>query len=471
MHTYLDWVPFSLISLVLVVAGWTWVNTWRRSKISLHHVPLSYPQTAYPEVKIPGVGDHLAALVNQKVPSLAGPEARLHGVWWLPGGNAQTLYTSLSDFSDVDTVTYQRKLLQVADGGVIAIDIAPPLHSHPVRDGETIILIAHGLTGGSHEHYVRSAVNALRAPAERGGLGARAVVMNFRGCNGSPVITPKLYHAGSSDDVRPIVLWITHMFPQSTIFGLGFSLGANVLTKYSGEEGEDCPLSGVVALANVWDWCRGSQYGLNGNLANRFVYRYVLADALRSLHHLHRHIFLSSPSSPLPVDLLEKLSKMGRITLTDFDNMITSKLYGFKDANDYYTRISSVKVLDNLRIPLLGINSKDDPILGKDNLPYTEASRNPWFVFATTEVGGHMGWFERQQDGSLKRWYVKPVKEFFSALLEEGLPQRHKPAFTINDQGMVQQLGNSSVAFREVEPESLKLFTSRSDDTKLYSGW
>lgn len=78
--------------------------------------------------------------------------------------------------------------------GVIAIDIAPPLHSHPVRDGETIILIAHGLTGGSHEHYVRSAVNALRAPAERGGLGARAVVMNFRGCNGSPVITPKLYH-------------------------------------------------------------------------------------------------------------------------------------------------------------------------------------------------------------------------------------------------------------------------------------
>lgn len=30
-----------------------------------------------------------------------------------------------------------------------------------------------------------------------------------------------------------------------------------------------------------------------------------------------------------------------------------------------------------------------------------------------------MGWFERQQDGSLKRWYVKPVKEFFSALLEE----------------------------------------------------
>lgn len=127
MHTYLDWVPFSLISLVLVVAGWTWVNTWRRSKISLHHVPLSYPQTAYPEVKIPGVGDHLAALVNQKVPSLAGPEARLHGVWWLPGfvhlenyittvrlrramcsGNAQTLYTSLSDFSDVDTVTYQR---------------------------------------------------------------------------------------------------------------------------------------------------------------------------------------------------------------------------------------------------------------------------------------------------------------------------------------------------------------------------
>lgn len=29
-----------------------------------------------------------------------------------------------------------------------------------------------------------------------------------------------------------------------------------------------------------------------------------------------------------------------------------------------------------------------------------------------------MGWFERQADGGLSRWYVRPVKEFFAALLE-----------------------------------------------------
>lgn len=78
--------------------------------------------------------------------------------------------------------------------GIIAIDISPPLHSHPIRPNETVVVIAHGLTGGSHEHYVRAAVSVLTAPMSSGGLAARTVVMNFRGCNDSPVTTPKLYH-------------------------------------------------------------------------------------------------------------------------------------------------------------------------------------------------------------------------------------------------------------------------------------
>lgn len=157
-------------------------------------------------------------------------------------------------------------------------------------------------------------------------------------------------------------------------FLAGFSLGGNLLSKYAGEEGSDCPLSGLVSLANPWDLSLGDEYCKTGTLPNRFVYRYVLGDALRSLHYLHRHIFLNSPSSPLPAHLLEKIFKMSRISLSEFDDIITSALYGFKDSKDYYNQISSARVLHNLRIPLLGINSEDDPILGRDNLPYEEAS-------------------------------------------------------------------------------------------------
>ena len=81
--------------------------------------------------------------------------------------------------------------------GVIAVDVSSPLSTSPIREGETVVVIVHGLTGGSHEHYVRSAVRALSKPREEGGLAARLVVINLRGCNQSPVVTPKLYHVHS----------------------------------------------------------------------------------------------------------------------------------------------------------------------------------------------------------------------------------------------------------------------------------
>ncbi len=78
--------------------------------------------------------------------------------------------------------------------GIVAVDISPPLTSVPISPRENILLVTHGLTGGSHEPYVRAVLARATPGAGEGGLGARAVVLNFRGCNGSPVVTPRLYH-------------------------------------------------------------------------------------------------------------------------------------------------------------------------------------------------------------------------------------------------------------------------------------
>lgn len=146
------------------------------------------------------------------------------------------------------------------------------------------------------------------------------------------------------------------------------------MTKYIGEEGEQCPMVAMVSLANVWDFVRGSHHIEKGTLINRLVYQNVLGGALRSLLHLHRHVFLSSPSSPLPKSLLEKLFGMKTVSLRQYDEMVTAPLYGFKDAADYYYQISSSGVIDKIRIPVLGINSLDDPIVGIGNLPFTQVS-------------------------------------------------------------------------------------------------
>jgi hypothetical protein len=68
---------------------------------------------------------------------------------------------------------------------------------------------------------------------------------------GVPLTTPRLYSAAASDDLKCAALYVHSLFPRAKMVGIGFSLGANVLTRYLGEEGEQSLLSSGCALACV----------------------------------------------------------------------------------------------------------------------------------------------------------------------------------------------------------------------------
>ncbi|KAL1939435.1 hypothetical protein VTO73DRAFT_9991 [Trametes versicolor] len=412
-----------------------------------------------------------AKLIRDKVPALA-PDATFNGVWWLPGGDAQTMYCSVGDFSKVDPVVYERKFLQLPDKGIIAVDISPPLSSVPISPRENVLLVAHGLTGGSHEPYVRAVLARATPGAGAGGLGTRAVVLNFRGCNGSPVVTPRLYHAGSSDDVRHVVLWICHTFPECRIFGIGFSLGANILAKYAGEEGARCPLQALITLANPWDFVAGSHH-LPGTFLGRHVYRWVLGDALRRLLRMHGKVLLDAAADlPVARGVLEDVFTRRSITLREYDVLVNAPLYGFENVYDYYSRISSVKVAGDICVPYLSINSADDPITGTGELRRREIHDNPWIALAVTRTGGHLGWFEYGPDGGITRWYVKPVLQFLEALIEYDLADRPKPrGVTVDGTDFVRDPERDDVGFRVLSQEQSELVVSGVEVSKLFSGW
>ena len=132
-----------------------------------------------------------------------------------------------------------------------------------------MVVLNHGLTGGSHESYVRNIVVWLTKPRVDGGLGARAAVVNvshppchcnysrrrvrlswdqFRGCAQTPVTSAHLYCSGSTLDVHTATLFLADLFPSAPMFGLGFSLGAALMTRYLGEQGQNCRLEAAVVL-------------------------------------------------------------------------------------------------------------------------------------------------------------------------------------------------------------------------------
>lgn len=125
-------------------------------------------------------------------------------------------------FDEADWERYQSTGCVDADAQVEEVDQRP------------IIVALHGISGGSHELYLRQVLDPLvtGAPTSRGGETGPAwdaVVVNARGCANAPVTSSKLFNARATWDVKQFLDWLHERFPHRKLFGVGFSLGANIL--------------------------------------------------------------------------------------------------------------------------------------------------------------------------------------------------------------------------------------------------
>jgi predicted alpha/beta-fold hydrolase len=92
-------------------------------------------------------------------------------------------------------------------------------------DSKPMLVMLHGLSGGSHELYLRHVLAPLV-----GDGGWEACVVISRGCSRTKITTSVLYNARATWDVRQVVKWLRKTFPNRPLFGMGFSLGANIMT-------------------------------------------------------------------------------------------------------------------------------------------------------------------------------------------------------------------------------------------------
>lgn len=162
-------------------------------------------------------------------------------------GHLQTCYTALKP-SDPYHVYYARKhFTNPSDGGHFAIDFVvdkfddPTPEDLPERtkhmteeeaasvgsDDERPMLVAlHGLTGGSHEIYVRAVLTPLVTKES----GFAACVINARGCAMTKITTSQLFNAKFTLDLREAVKFLKRVYPNRPLYALGFSMGACILT-------------------------------------------------------------------------------------------------------------------------------------------------------------------------------------------------------------------------------------------------
>ncbi|KAI9276516.1 Alpha/Beta hydrolase protein [Sporodiniella umbellata] len=344
----------------------------------------------------------LIEYVKQTCPSLYGPEAVYHSTPYMKSGHLQTAYAAYyNGAATVKDVTYERELLDTPDGGSVALDWTNPVTQEQVPT----LVVLHGLTGGSHESYIRSLLQVLICPPFQ----YRAVVLNSRGCANSEIKTPQMYNGAYTGDLRLALVHIQKKLGvEVPLVGIGFSLGSNILVKYLGEEQEKTPFKAAISVANPFDFMNSMNHLENSYLGKTF-YSPAMATNLKKVFSKH-------------MDLLEKGGKidkeqiMSARTIRDFDDACTRRMFDYTTVNNYYRDASSCRFIEHVKVPLLCLNALDDPIAHANSIPYDEIKCNPNVILATTDEGGHIGWFEHITQPT--RWCVKPLSEFIVAMFQ-----------------------------------------------------
>lgn len=242
-----------------------------------------------------------------------------------------------------------------------------------VRRDRLTVVIVHGLEGSSHSQYVLG--NTARALA----AGMNVVRMNMRSCGGADELCPTIYHSGRSEDVAAVLAKIIETQNVREIALIGYSMGGNLVLKYTGEVAADPPLQlkavvGISPLMDLWP-SSAALHRLQNRIYERHFLRNMLARIRRKIA-LFPNIYSSQG--------LESIRSM-RL----FDEHIVARYGGFSSADDYYHRVASSRFAASFHVPTLIVHSLDDPFIVM--LPETRSAlmENPHVSYMETQHGGH----------------------------------------------------------------------------------
>jgi len=276
----------------------------------------------------------------------------------------------------------ERRFVRTEPGvQVLVVSQRPP---GPAR-GE--IVMVHGLEGSGDANYIRS----LAAAALRSGFAAHR--FHMRTCGGTEHLCDTLYHAGLTSDLL-VVLREFRREGREPAAVVGFSLGGNVVLKLAGELGASGNelIRCVVGASTPLDLAACSRRIAepdNRIYQERFVRR--MRDRLCATGRYRREEFA------------------GLHTVEALDDRFTAPGFGFGDASNYYRTQSAIRHLQDIRVPTLLIQAKDDTFIPFSIYESPEVRSNACVRLIVTEHGGHLGFLGRAPN---RFWLDQVIMEF-----------------------------------------------------------
>ena len=315
-------------------------------------------------------------------------ESDFRPAWWLRGAHAQTMYPHL--FRRPPAVPWQPERLELPDGDFVDLQWTGP-------DSQPLVCLFHGLEGSGESSYI----GGLRHALSQAGLSS--VLMQFRGCSGEPNRLARGYHSGDTGDIRALVHMLRERFGQRWLGAAGFSLGGNALLKYLGEEGDRSEFSSAVAVSVPFDLAQCAERLHSG--LSRIYERHLLRKLNRKVTQRAKLLDAAGVDTP---------HAAASRSFREFDGRVVAPLFGFKDANDYYTQSSCGPFLSAIERPTLIIHAQDDPFMTPQSIPGPDALAKP-VTLELSRQGGHVGFVQGPGPGAAEYWIDTRVTQWLTS--------------------------------------------------------
>lgn len=220
---------------------------------------------------------------------------------YLPSCLTQMIYNELKSKPEIK---YKREYIKTHDGGVFSFDWVVndemKEETNPTSALKTseessenydrpnkihmnssppdkLLVILHGLTGGSESTYIREIIEEFK-----GYPGYKIVAINYRGIAESPLLTPFIYHAGYTEDLHTAMKHLKNNYPNLRCYAIGTSMGANIFTKFLGVNHEfDDYIKGFISISNPFN-CYEVEKRNRGGVLDMFIIR-------RQVRYIERH--------------------------------------------------------------------------------------------------------------------------------------------------------------------------------------
>lgn len=315
-------------------------------------------------------------------------EVYLPPLIWGKSGHLQTLiYAKLGRVKSPYPLG-KRISVKMSDGATMTFDVFEPHKPHPTKGDYTMVLCP-GIANSSETTYICTFVHYAQ---ERG---YRVAVLNHLGAlSSAPLTSSRMFTYGGTEEYGAMVDEVLRRHPDTRLMGLGFSMGANVVVKYVGEDiSRQEKFLCLMSLCQGYDAEKAIDLGKDWAHLRR-MYAYVMTSNQKKMLRRHYDMLLGK-------EVQEKYNidpelVLVSTTLYELDEAYGRRRAGFESVEEYHRKHSCCFCMDKITLPVFLLNATDDPLVPPSlvEIGIEYAKTHPNSILVETRHGGHLGFFE-----------------------------------------------------------------------------